>query len=68
MLPNVHFTDDIAVGAVTNMQFTYSFPSGFTFLYLVQLHATSGDGAYTPGSLNRLDTWTQWSRWKRVCP
>jgi hypothetical protein len=25
------------VGAVTNMQFTYSFPTGFTFLYLVQL-------------------------------
>lgn len=59
-------TNDLAVGAVANMQFTYSFPSGFTFLYLVQLDATSGDGAYVPGSPNRADSWSQWSRWKRV--
>jgi len=53
------------VGAVASMQFTYSFPSGFTFLYLVQLDATSGDGAYAPGSPGRADTWSHWSRWKR---
>lgn len=56
----------IAVGAVANMQFTYSFPSGFTFLYLVQLDATVEDDDYTPGSPKRADTWAQWSRWKRV--
>ncbi|KAK0280145.1 hypothetical protein LTR35_008296 [Friedmanniomyces endolithicus] len=54
------------VGAVTNMQFTYSFPTGFTFLYLVQLDATAEDGAYVPGSESkRIDTWRQGSRWKR---
>jgi len=56
------------VGAVTNMQFTYSFPSGFTFLYLLQLHAAEGDGEYVPGSgaKGRIDTWSDWSRWKQV--
>lgn len=53
------------VGAVTNMQFTYSFPTGFTFLYLVQLDATSEDGAYTPGAPQHIDSWRDWSRWKR---
>jgi hypothetical protein len=56
----------LIVGAVANMQFTYSFPSGFTFLYLVQLDAASGDGVYAPSSPSRADTWSQWSRWKRV--
>jgi hypothetical protein len=59
-------TELLLVGAVTNMQFTYSFPFGFTFLYLVQLDATSDDGAYAPGSPSRVDDWSQWSRWKRV--
>ncbi|KAI0475958.1 transmembrane amino acid transporter protein-domain-containing protein [Xylariaceae sp. FL0804] len=31
------------VGAVANMQFTYSFPTGFAFLYLVQLDAAAAD-------------------------
>lgn len=54
------------VGAATNMQFTYSFPTGFTFLYLVQLDATAEDGEYKPGSSRkRLDGWTSLSRWKR---
>jgi hypothetical protein len=48
------------------MQFTYSFPTGFTFLYLVQLDATTADNPYSPGSPDRVDTWLQWSRWKRV--
>jgi hypothetical protein len=34
------------------MQFNYSFPSGFTFLYLVQLDATASDGGYEPGFPN----------------
>lgn len=54
------------MGALANMQFTYSFPSGFTFLYLVQLDAISGDGEYEPGLPSRVDSWSQWSRWKRV--
>ncbi|KAF2100592.1 oligopeptide transporter protein [Rhizodiscina lignyota] len=53
------------VGAVTNMQFTYSFPTGFTFLYLVQQDATAADGPYKPGAPSRTDTWFEWSRWKR---
>jgi len=53
------------VGALANMQFTYSFPSGFTFLYLVQLDAMSDDGVYEPGISNRVDSWSQWSRWNR---
>lgn len=53
------------VGAVANMQFTYSFPTGFTFLYLVQLDATSGDGEYAPGSPSRVDSWNSRSRWRR---
>ncbi|KAH8817479.1 oligopeptide transporter protein [Xylogone sp. PMI_703] len=53
------------VGALANMQFTYSFPSGFTFLYLVQVDAMSEDGEYEPGLPRRVDSWSQWSRWKR---
>ncbi|KAK3623363.1 hypothetical protein LTR56_021635 [Elasticomyces elasticus] len=54
------------VGAATNMQFTYSFPTGFTFLYLVQLDATAEDGAYTPSGVSqRVDSWRDVSRWKR---
>ena len=54
------------VGAVTNMQFTYSFPLGFSFLYLVQLDATAEDHEYQPGAPpRRVDSWSDWSRWKR---
>ncbi|KAI9702245.1 MAG: hypothetical protein M1820_006177 [Bogoriella megaspora] len=53
------------VGAVTNMQFTYAFPTGFTFLYLVQLDAASADNSYRPTSADRADTWKSWSRWER---
>jgi len=53
------------VGAIANMQFTYSLPTGFTFLYLVQLDATTADNAYNPGSPSRKDTWRQMTRWKR---
>jgi hypothetical protein len=67
MLFPFHANKLLKVGALANMQFTYSFPSGFTFLYLVQLDATSGDSAYEPGFPSRVDSWSQWSRWKRVC-
>ncbi|KAL9080037.1 MAG: hypothetical protein Q9157_001121 [Trypethelium eluteriae] len=53
------------VGAVTNMQFTYAFPTGFTFLYLVQLDAASADEPYRPSSAKRKDSWSSWNRWKR---
>ncbi|KAL9094302.1 MAG: hypothetical protein Q9165_003442 [Trypethelium subeluteriae] len=53
------------VGAVTNMQFTYAFPTGFTFLYLVQLDAASADEPYRPSSAKRRDSWSSWNRWKR---
>lgn len=56
------------VGAVTNMQFTYSFPTGFTFLYLVQLDATGEDAPYAPGEKpGRIDSWRSLSRWRRGC-
>lgn len=54
------------VGAVTNMQFTYSFPTGFAFLYMVQQDACAEDGEYVPGEVSRVDNWFAWSRWKRV--
>ncbi|GAB7342548.1 hypothetical protein MBLNU457_g0726t1 [Dothideomycetes sp. NU457] len=54
------------VGAATNMQFTYSFPTGFVFLYLVQLDATVDDRPYAPGEApGRIDSWRDVSRWKR---
>lgn len=54
------------VGAVANMQFTYSFPTGFTFLYLVQLDATTEDQPYRPNNtITRKDSWSDWSRWHR---
>jgi hypothetical protein len=53
------------VGAVTNMQFTYSFPTGFCFLYLVQRDATFEDGEYKPGRTSRQDSWSSASRWRR---
>lgn len=54
------------VGAVANMQFTYSFPTGFTFLYLVQLDATTEDEPYRPrNAVTRKDSWASWSRWRR---
>ncbi|KAK4555623.1 hypothetical protein LTR86_007376 [Recurvomyces mirabilis] len=54
------------VGAATNMQFTYSFPTGFTFLYLMQLDAAADDAPYNPdGATGRVDTWQSLSRWRR---
>ena len=51
------------------MQFTYSFPPIMRFAYDVITDAMAADQPYVPGngSRGRVDTWRQWSRWKRVC-
>jgi hypothetical protein len=54
------------IAAVANVQFTYSFPTGFTFLYLVRLHAETGAKVYDRNSPAYTDTWSSWNRWKRV--
>ena len=50
------------------MQFTYSFPPIMRFGYDVITDAMAADEPYVPGSgsRGRVDTWRQWSRWKRV--
>ena len=50
------------------MQFTYTFPPLLRFGYDVITDAMAADGPYVPGngSRGRVDTWRQWSRWKRV--
>jgi hypothetical protein len=54
------------IAAVANVQFTYSFPTGFTFIYLVRLHGETGAGVYARDGLSaHADTWASWSRWKR---
>jgi len=49
------------------MQFTYSFPPILRFGYDVITDAMAADKQYTPGAgtSGRIDTWKQWSRWKR---
>jgi hypothetical protein len=50
------------------MQFTYTFPPILRFGYDVITDAMAADRPYVPGngSQGRVDTWRQWSRWKRV--
>ena len=50
------------------MQFTYSFPPILRFGYDVITDAMAADQPYVPGngSGGRVDTWRQWSRWKRA--
>jgi hypothetical protein len=50
------------------MQFTYSFPPILRVGYDVITDAMAADQPYVPGngSRGRVDTWRQWSRWKRV--
>ena len=54
------------IAATANVQFTYSFPTGFAFIYLVRLHAETGGLSYDRGNVPYTDTWSSWSRWKRV--
>ncbi|KAK4547885.1 hypothetical protein LTR36_010604 [Oleoguttula mirabilis] len=57
------------VGAVSpkiNPGDQHAFPTGFTFLFLVQLDAAADDEQYQPGAPpQRTDTWRESSRWKR---
>ena len=56
------------VAAIPTVQFTYSFPPLLRFGYDVITDAMAADQPYVPGngSAGRIDTWQQWSRWKRV--
>ena len=51
------------------MQFTYTFPLILRFGYDVITDAMAADLPYVSGNgvQGRVDTWRQWSRWKRVC-
>jgi len=51
------------------MQFTYTFPPIMRFGYDVITDAMAADQPYVQGNglQSRVDTWRQWSRWKRVC-
>jgi len=57
------------IAAVAIMQFTYSFPPLLRLGYDVITDAMVADKEYVPGAgANcRVDTWRDWSRWKRVC-
>jgi len=55
------------IAAICIMQFTYTFPPFFRFAYDVITDAMVADGQYVPGKgvAHRVDTWRQWSRWRR---
>ncbi|KAH8814916.1 amino acid transporter-like protein [Xylogone sp. PMI_703] len=55
------------VAAVCIMQFTYTFPTILYFGLKVQEHAIHPDEKFDPvtGTVNRVDTWASWNRWKR---
>ena len=56
------------MSAVGIMQFTYAFPPLLLFGYEVIVDAMSEDQPYVPGNgtKGRVDTWSDWSRWKRA--
>lgn len=50
------------------MQFTYTFPPFFRLAYDILTDAMVADGPYVAGQgtmEHRIDTWRDWSRWKR---
>jgi hypothetical protein len=55
------------IAAVAICQFTYTFPPALLFGYEVIVDAMKGDGEHVIGAppTNRIDTWRDWSRWKR---
>ncbi|KAF8187421.1 transmembrane amino acid transporter protein-domain-containing protein [Pholiota molesta] len=55
------------IAAIAIMQFTYSFPPLLRLGYDVITDAMAADNLYVPGtgSTARIDTWSEWSRWKR---
>lgn len=57
------------IAAICIVQFTYTFPPIMRCAYDIITDAMAADGEYVPGSMStshRIDTWRQWSRWKRV--
>nr|GAT43606.1 predicted protein [Mycena chlorophos] len=65
-IPQVNTINGL-VGAAGIMQFTYTFPPMLRFGYDVITDAMAGDGTYDPltNQPYRVDTWRDWSRWKR---
>ncbi|KIJ45773.1 hypothetical protein M422DRAFT_166077 [Sphaerobolus stellatus SS14] len=55
------------IAAVAIMQFTYSFPPLLRLGYDVITDAMAADKEYVPGqgASGRVDTWRNWSRWRR---
>jgi len=55
------------IAAVAIMQFTYSFPPLLRLGYDVITDAMAADNKHVPntGTVCRVDTWQDWSRWKR---
>jgi len=55
------------IASVAILQFTYTFPPILRFGYDVITDAMAADAPYVPGqgARGRVDTWKQWSRWKR---
>jgi len=55
------------IAAVAILQFSYTFPPLLRLGYDVITDAMAADAPYVPGqgARGRVDTWRQWSRWKR---
>lgn len=55
------------IASIAILQFTYTFPPILRFGYDVITDAMAADAPYVPGqgARGRVDTWRQWSRWKR---
>jgi hypothetical protein len=53
------------IGSACILQFTYTFPFFLKFSFDMKLDASRSDGSFVPGRAQRLDTWWNWSRWRR---
>lgn len=58
------------VAAICTLQFSFTFPFMLKLTFEIQVDAMRGDRPYVAnGKLgirtHRVDTWRQWSRWKR---
>ncbi|KAG6821307.1 hypothetical protein H0H93_000168 [Arthromyces matolae] len=55
------------IAAIAIMQFSYTFPFFLRLGYDVMTDAMASDQLYVPGlgTRGRVDTWKQWSRWRR---
>ncbi|GLB40303.1 putative amino acid transporter [Lyophyllum shimeji] len=55
------------IAAIAIMQFSYTFPLFLRVGYDVITDAMAADAAYAPGkgASGRVDSWNQWSRWRR---